>query len=119
MGYIDAMLPFRLSSEQKIFNAVADALNWDLHQLGTLCPSLSRRLYHCRPSPSTQCQELLALLDIECNSLGVPIAAHKRDSPTTCLTYLGIEIDTVQGQLTLPQAKVHHLLSLLKSGGTE
>lgn len=32
--YIDPMLPFGLRSAPKIFNAVADALNWILKQSG-------------------------------------------------------------------------------------
>ena len=32
--YIDPMLPFGLRSAPKVFNAVADALNWHLHQMG-------------------------------------------------------------------------------------
>jgi len=32
--YIDPMLPFSLRSAPKIFNAVADALNWHLQQVG-------------------------------------------------------------------------------------
>ena len=32
--YMDSMLPFGLRSAPKVFNAVADALNWHLKQLG-------------------------------------------------------------------------------------
>lgn len=37
-----------------------------------------------------------------CQILGVPMAVHKRKGPTTCLIFLGIEIDTVAGELRLP-----------------
>ena len=32
--YIDPMLPFGLRPAPKVFNAVADALNWHLNQMG-------------------------------------------------------------------------------------
>lgn len=42
------------------------------------------------------------------------IAAHKWDGPTTCITFLGIEIDTVSGQLRLPCDKLDRLRLLLE-----
>ncbi len=41
------------------------------------------------------------------------MAAHKREGPTTCLTFLGIEVDTVRGHLRLPADKLQHLRDLL------
>ena len=41
-----------------------------------------------------------------CNRLGVPIAPDKCKGPTTMLMYLGIEADTVQMQLRLPEEKL-------------
>lgn len=38
---------------------------------------------------------------------------HKRDGPTTCLVYLGIEIDTIEGQLRLPTDKLQRVQALL------
>ena len=37
---------------------------------------------------------------------GVPMAVHKREGPTTCLTYLGIEVDLAAGELRLPADKL-------------
>ena len=62
---------------------------------------------------SAQCGESLGLLDHKCQCLGVPTAAQKTDSPTTCLKYLGIEVDTAAGLLRLPDDKLHHLQALL------
>ena len=65
------------------------------------------------PPHLTQCGESVAILDRECQTLGVPIANHKRDGPTTCLTFLGIEVDTVAGELQLPAVKLKCLRTLL------
>ena len=46
-----------------------------------------------------------------CSKLGVPMAAQ-REGPTTHLTILGIEIDTVKGELQLPKDKLVRLTAL-------
>ena len=116
--YVDPMLPFGLRSAPKIFNAVADALAWHLHQAGIpLIRNYLDDFIIVAPPGSSQCRESLATLDHECQALGVPIADHKRDGPTTCLMYLGIEIDTAAGQLKLPDDKLRRLRALLRDWG--
>lgn len=116
--YVDPMLPFGLRSAPKIFNAVADALNWHLQQSGIqFIRHYLDDFIIVGPPNSSQCQEWIAILDRECRALGVPIAAHKRDGPSTCLVYLGIEIDTVACHLRLPEGKLQHLHSLLQDWG--
>ena len=108
------MLPFGLRSAPKIFNAVADALAWHLQQAGI--PLIRHYLDDfiiVAPPRSSQCQESMTILNRECRALGVPIADHKRDGPATCLTYLGIEVDTLAGQLQMPGDKLQRLDALL------
>ncbi len=97
---------------------MADALRWHLHQSGIpLIPHYLNNFIIVAPLDSNQCSDSLALLDHECRSLGVPIANHKRDGPITCLCYLGIEVDTVAGQLRLPANKLHWVQALLQQWG--
>ena len=106
--YVDPMLPFGLRSAPKIFNALADGLEWYLGHLGI------RFVFHylddflvVGPPASPECAKALAVLDSVCAWLGIPIAEHKRESPTACLTFLGIEV--VSGQLRLPADKLDRL----------
>ena len=46
--------------------------------------------------------------------LGVPIAHQKTEGPATSLTFLGIRIDTVSYQLSLPPEKVERMQDLLQ-----
>ena len=113
--YIDPMLPFGLRSAPKIFNAVADALHWHLNQAGI--PHLRHYLDDfiiIAPPHSTLCQAYLDILNRECCNLGIPIADHKRDGPTSCLVFLGIEIDTGASQIRLPADKLQRLRTLLR-----
>lgn len=116
--YIDLMLPFGLRSAPKIFNAVADALNWYLHQSGIpLIRHFLDDFIIVAPPGSQQCQEAMSILDRTCCELGVPIADHKREGPSTCLTYLGIEVNTLAGQLRLPSDKLCRVRTLLQEWG--
>ena len=112
--YVDPMLPFGLRSAPKIFNAIADALEWILHHQGVeFCEHyLDDFIILGRPD-SPECQQALASLNSVCDQLGVPLAAHKKEGPTTCLTFLGIEIDTEACELRLPQDKLDRLGNLL------
>ena len=49
-----------------------------------------------------------------CKFHGVLIVEHKQDGPTTCLVFLGIEVDTVKEQLCLPAEKLNRLQILLQ-----
>jgi hypothetical protein len=115
--FVDPMLPFGLRSAP-IFNAVADALNWHLQRAGIphVLHSLDDFIIVALPD-SPECAEYLAILERECRILGIPIAAHKRDGPTTLIILLGIEIDTVAGTLRLPADKLERLQSLLHEWG--
>ena len=116
--YVDPMLPFGLRSAPKIFNAVADALNWHLHQAGI--PLIRHYLDDyiiITPPDASMCTSFIGLVHRECDRLGIPIAKHKSEGPTTCLVFLGIEIDTLAGQLRLPHDKLERLRTLLRDWG--
>ena len=118
MVYIDPMLPFGLRSAPKLFNAIADALEWGLKQRGV------QHVFHylddfivIAPPGSPDCARALETLNTSCAALGIPIAQHKREGPCACLTFLGIEIDTVASQLRLPADKLTRLQTLLSEWG--
>ncbi len=115
--YVDPMLPFGLCSAPKIFNAVADALNWHLAESGIRFILHYLDDFIIGPPNSAECAKAMAILDNSCRILGGPIAEHKRDGPTTCLICCGIIIDTVAGELRLPEEKLQRLCSLLQSWG--
>ncbi len=50
----------------------------------------------------------------KCARLGVPIAAHKTEGPSTVVVFLGITIDTAKGELRLPEDKLSRLQDLLE-----
>jgi hypothetical protein len=44
-----------------------------------------------------------------CTSLGVPIANEKTKGPSTVITFLGVEFDTINMELRLPSEKLQKL----------
>ena len=113
--YIDAMLPFGLRSAPKIFNAVADALEWCVIKEGV------SYVYHylddfavLGPPSCEECHINLQTLKLVCKDLGVPLAAEKQAGPSTCIEFLGIIIDTVKQELRLPRDKLDRLLEAMQ-----
>ena len=58
---------------------------------------------------SGQCEHALRVSQEWCEHLGVPVASHKTDGPVTRLVFLGIELDTIQMSLHLPDCKLERL----------
>ena len=56
-----------------------------------------------------QCSTQLKAFQNMCEELGVPLAPEKTVGPTTCLSYLGLEIDSVGQKVKVPQDKVAKL----------
>ena len=52
-----------------------------------------------------------------CAHLEVPLVADKTVGPMTCLTFLGITIDTEANELRLPEEKLAKLKTLLAEWG--
>ncbi len=114
--YVDTTLPFGLRSAPKIFNALADGLQWIARERGVtnLDHFLDDFITTGKPH-SYECQTNLQLLVDTCNILKLPLAMHKLEGPTTCLTFLGIELDTSLLQLRLPAEKLSRLQHTLFS----
>ena len=98
--FVDCVLPFGLCSAPKIFNVVADTLQWMVCQQGV------EWIYHylddfvCLGTPkSEECHWALAVLLSVCSELQIPVAREKTEGPSTTLLVLGIECDTITMQI--------------------
>lgn len=113
--YIDTVLPFGLRSAPKIFNSLADALQWIAQSRGiSYLQHFLDDFITAGKQQSDECEcNLLRLIDT-CDHLGFPIASDKREGPTTCLIFLGIDMDTVLFELRLTAQKLARLKSTLQ-----
>ena len=90
--FIDTVLPFGLRSAPKMFNALADALQWIAERCGIsylrhyFLMLLNDLITAGRPN-SEECQTNLALLIELCDLLGFPMAVDKREGPTVTYSW--------------------------------
>lgn len=114
--YLDTSLPFGLRSAPKIFSAVADALAWVLHSHGVRhqLHYLDDFLFLGAPASAECAGNLQSALHL-CESLGVPVASHKTEGPSTSLTFLGIQLDSVAMQLSLAPDKLARIRGMVLS----
>lgn len=105
--YIDNCLPFGLRSAPRLFDILAELLSWIVYSRG-----VSFSIHYLDdfltvgPSASPTCQKNLEIFKNVCKELGVPLALEKVDGPTTCLTFLGITLDTHKMEIRLPEDKL-------------
>ena len=112
--FTDTRLPFGSRSSPFIFNTFAMALAWIVLNVGRL-RFLIHYLddYFLANTSREACQADMDTFLRICSELGVPIADDKLEGPSTCLTYLGIEIDTVSMTVRLPAEKLSKLKSMV------
>lgn len=112
--FVETALPFGLRSAPKLFTAVADALEWIVEQEGVhpIMHYLDDFLLLGPPGQAV-CAHNLEVLLSAFSRLGVPVAWEKLVGPTTRLTFLGIELDTVAMLMRLPERKLAELRELL------
>ena len=111
---LDTALPFGLRSAPKLFNVVADCLQWIFrrHEM-TVIHYLDDFLL-VGPADSDHCGSSLMLALELCDQLGVKVSRKKLEGPTTTLSFLGILLDTVKMEVRLPEDKLARLNSLIQ-----
>ena len=108
--YLDTCLPFGLHSAPKIFNILADLLEWITSKRGvSVCLHYLDDFLTMGHPTSNCCQSNLDILIHTCKELGVPLAMEKLEGPSTTLTFLGVEIDTSKMEIKLPGEKLHRI----------
>ncbi len=113
--YVDTVLPFGLRSSPKIFNCIADALQWIARQRGISYLDHYLDDFITAGAPKREeCNQNLSILIGTCDILGLPMAIDKQEGPTTCIIFLGVELDTETFELRLPHHKLLRLKSLLQ-----
>ena len=65
------------------------------------------------PPHSNTCRRNLEVITATCIRLGVPIEPEKTEGPATCITFLGMELDTKLWIIRLPEDKLTRLRTLL------
>jgi len=114
--YVDMVLPLGVRSAPYIFTCIADLLEWVAKQNYnvTFLMHYLDDFHTLGPPGSSVCQTNLDR-SIDCFSkLGVPLHPDKIEGPSTCLTILGIELDSLTLQARLPRDKLDRITAMLE-----
>ena len=116
--YYDKVLPFGLRSAPYLFNQLSEAVEWLLLNhcgISFVCHILDDFLVIEPPSPTAPhnlaCQQSLSSMLLTFRNLGIPIAPHKTQGPSTTLEFMGIVLDSDRMEARLPPDKVQRLTS--------
>ncbi|KAL0148448.1 hypothetical protein M9458_056258 [Cirrhinus mrigala] len=114
--YFAVRLTFGCKSSPKIFDSLSEALCWILinnHKLPYVLHLLDDFLIITPPStpPSLGLSTLVQVF----NELGVPLSKEKTLGPCTSIEFLGITLDSISFQASLPSEKVQRISLLLSN----
>ena len=103
---MDTTLPFGLRSAPKIFTALVDAAEWIIRRRGVrFCIHYLDDYLVIAPNKETCSMDLQIVLSTF-SELGLPVAENKLEGPSTCLTFLGFELDSKALEMRLPWDKL-------------
>ena len=108
--FFDNCLPFGLRSAPKLFNILAELLEWIAEQNGvTFSIHYLDDFLTMGPWDTPICDHNLKVFTQLCHQLGVPLALEKVEGQATCLTFLGISIDSHSMLTSLPNEKLERI----------
>eukprot|EP00111_Clytia_hemisphaerica_P017398 TCONS_00051449-protein len=113
--FIDTRLPFGLRSSPAIFTSFANAVHWILQNVYQLQDSTHYSddfLFVHPPTIQTALNEIKTAT-LAFHQLGIPIAEEKQEGPSSQITYLGIEIDSSNLTIRIPDDKYSELMEIL------
>ncbi len=105
--FVDGTLPFGLRSAPLLFTALGDALEWvaKAHGAGWLRHYIDDFVTVGAPGTGECARSLRAFKEV-CGRLGMPLDDGKEEGPAVVLTFLGMELDTQQGEVRLPRERL-------------
>lgn len=113
--YLDKALPMGPANSCKNFEGFSCFLEWAIKtKAGShfVAHYLDDFLF-LGPTGSGSCARLLAQFEEQCGELGVPLARGKTEGLPSPLTFLGVELDSVQQCSRLPKDKPVNLRALI------
>lgn len=115
--YYDKCLTMGLRSSAAIFDRFSSGLKWIAQsKLGiSFITHILDDFLILGPANSDNCQKQLHTFLAFCEQVGVPIKADKTVGPCTCLTFMGLELDSRKMEVRLPKDKLEKVRYLLST----
>lgn len=114
--YYDKTLPFGLSYSCNLFEKFSTAIQWILENKFSVthCVHILDDFLFVGPPRSSTCYSALMAFYTLARDIGLPIKAEKTVYPTTTLTFLGLELDTLKFEVRLPTDKLESMKSEIR-----
>ena len=113
--FVNMFLPFGARSSPAQFLRFASALNFVSHDRGANPVWNYMDDFFTCDSDTASCTQNLDIMISTCEDLGFSFNPAKLVRPTTCLTLLGIEIDSVKQETRIDSQRLADTLSLLEA----
>ena len=113
----DTRLPFGAKRAPGIFHRITQSVKHMMERRGFTSLEVYLDDWLIVAPTKEECQESMRVLLQLLRSLGFSVSYKKVEPPTTILVFLGIEIDSVEMKLTLPEGKVIELLDDFQLSG--
>ena len=114
--FVDLALPFGLWSAPGIFSSLADLFECTLqhnYNVASLLHYLDDFFTH-GPADSLVWADSLKAIQQASLDIGFPLAPEKCEGPTTCIPFLGIELNSIDMTAQLPNDKLTELQSIIR-----
>ena len=119
--YVDKCLPFGLRSAPYLFNQISEAIEWALRNnygIEWILHFLDD-FFTAGKANSNVCKHNMNAMTTLCKRVNAPLKPEKQEGPTTCLTFLGIELDSSTMEVRLPPDRKLELLQHLQQFRTK
>lgn len=106
--YFDKTLPFGLSYACNLFEKFSSSLHWILQNKFSVkhCVHILDDFLFLGKPGTNECHDALASFHVLAQDINLPIKSEKTVLPTTTLTFMGLEIDSLKFEIRLPEDKL-------------
>ena len=113
--FVDCCLPFGLRSAPLLFTVTGDLLQWVMEKRGVswIRHYIDDFITVGNPGES-ECQRHIRIVKEVCEEAGMPTEPEKEEGPMTELVFLGMELDSRQLVIRLPEEKLQRMRSTVE-----
>jgi hypothetical protein len=112
---VDMLLPFGAKASPGIFSSITQSIKRMMNRKGYHTISVYLDDFALCANPKQDCHDMITCLLKWLRSLGLHINWSKVKGPTQCMSFLIIEIDTVNMRCRLHQPKMQKVLTELEN----
>ena len=113
--YINSSMAFGSRSSCRIFEVFSTSVEWAAKRITRTC-CITHYLddFFLAHTTYVGCAQLMTKFQEITDFIGAPLAEEKREGPTQHMTFLGMDIDTVEQTIAIPAEKMRQALIMIE-----